>query len=103
MNESAALHCLEQLCLGKLNQQCDSVGIGVTLSVFLTALAAAGISVAIHIAMYVWFYRPRMSRTSNEKSEVHNYEDMEANPLPEASIELKGNKAYQLKNMKGKK
>ena len=65
---------------------------------FLTALTVAGVSLAVHIAMYVWYYKPRMSDQGQQKGEEDPYEDMtHANPdkLADAeNVQLKKNKAY---------
>ena len=99
---SITIGCLEQLCFGRSTECGGGIAAGVLLSIFITGLIAAGISVAIHIALHVWFYKPRMMQRNERKPEVHDYEDMCDEDM-KASIEMKCNKAYQLKTTKNKK
>ena len=103
---SITISCLEQLCFGR-STNCGGVGAtSILISIFITGLIVAGISVAIHVTLHVWFYKPRMTyRRNGLKPEVHEYEDMcdEDMKTNATSIETKDNKAYQLKTTKNKK
>ena len=99
-NQSISLSCLREFCSGSTG---GDVTAGVIATMFLTALTVAGVSLAVHIAMHVWFYKPRMNghqlHGQNFKvGEDDPYEDMtHANPDKPAdaeNVQLKKNKAY---------
>lgn len=92
--------------------QCSSEGGSIAAGVIFTALIVAGISVAIHVFMHLFFYKPRIGKRDMKDSkakagEVHDYEVIyeeeryggEKKPdaaLEAAEVKVKSNRAYNL-------
>ena len=99
MNQTLSIsyHCLKQVC----PDRGGDVAAGVIVTMLLTALTVAGVSVAVQLALYIWFYKPRMmSGTKGPEREEHPYEDMsrdedESQDTDTKDVQLKKNKAYQ--------
>ena len=101
-NKTVMFYCLQQLGLGRSTD--------IALSIIITALVVAGLSAAIHVALHIWFYKPRVTQGNGGNSrddEDHHYEDVNTEDrnqeLKEPSINLKRNKAYPLRDIKCKK
>ena len=77
LNETITIQCLQQICSGKLTECGGSEG-SVAAGVIVTGLIVAAVSVIIHLAMHIWFYRPRMDQGVNgakkKSEESHEYE-----------------------------
>ena len=77
LNETITIQCLQQICFGK-STECSGAGGGVAAGVIVTGLIAATISVIIHLALHIWFYKPRMGQGRNgakkKSEEMHEYE-----------------------------
>ena len=103
-NKTITFNCLQQLGLG-------TSGSDVALGIILTAFIIAGVSIAIHIALHIWFYKPRITKSNGGKPIIidddgHHYEDINNEDRnqdqKEANITLKSNKAYSCKAIKSK-
>lgn len=74
LNETITVHCLQQICSDK-STECNGT---VAAGVIVTGLIVAAVSVIIHLAMYIWFYKPRMEQGTNgakkKSEENHDYE-----------------------------
>ena len=76
MNETVTIQCLQEVCFSK-SSECSGAGGSIAAGVIVTALIAAAISVIIHLALRIWFYRQRMvkgRRTSAKKKSKEIYE-----------------------------
>lgn len=86
-NKTITFNCLQQLGLERSTES----GSDIALGIILTAFIVAGVSVAIHIALHIWFYKPRIAQSNGGKSiddEGHHYEDMtNEDKSQEASVE----------------
>lgn len=78
LNETVMIHCLQQICFDHL-MECSGAGGSVAAGIIVTGLIAAAISVIIHLALHIWFYKPRMGRGRNGAKKMleeagHEYE-----------------------------
>ena len=104
-NKTITSYCLQQIGLGRTTES----GYDIALGIILTAFIVAGVSVAIHIALHIWFYKPRITQSHGGKpidDEGHHYEDISNEDrnqeLKEVSVSLKSNKAYFCRAIKNK-
>ena len=75
LNETVTIQCLQQICFDRLTE-CSGAGGSVAAGIIVTGLIAAAISAIIHLALHLWFYKPRMGQGTKKKSEEagHEYE-----------------------------
>ena len=83
-NETITLQCLQQICQFGKPTECSGQGGSIVAGVFVTALITAAISAIVHVALHIWFYRPRMHDqlgkmcAKKASDDVHEYETIYA-------------------------
>ena len=120
LNETITIQCLREICFGKSVTECSGVGGSVAAGVIVTGLIAAAVSVIIHLALHIWFYKPRMEQGRNASAkkkfdETHDYETIydegkktvagtkhEVGEKEEMKTELSKNVAYFTRPKKNK-